>query len=134
MLIAMSLFAAELKPYKISDLSCIKKLSDDIEVKMMGKEYNSGYFCNRDGYILFAPEDSFGNMEVTVGVGDAYKTDAVSTVEFFTDGKSVKKLSLNFESVPQKVIIPLAGRRQLKIVFDIEGSGSGIVLTNMNFK
>lgn len=134
LLAVISLSAAELKPYKISDPTHIRILNGNTVVKMMGKEYDSGFFCNRDGYILFAPEGSYKEMVLSIGPGDGYKSSVMSKADIYADGRLIKSVSLNYETVPQKLTLSVSSRQQVKIAIDIEGEGSGIVLTDISFR
>ena len=137
LLIATSLFAVELKPYKYSNSSYFKMIDENSGVSVLGETLTSGYVCQTTGFILFNLNNEYNELVLTVGVSDNYSSTSPSKVHFYVDGVKVKTVSVNAESMPEEIIVPLNYKRQLKVYteyyheYDHKAS---VVLTNLDFR
>lgn len=135
LLIATSLFAVELKPYKYGWLDWFHMVDENDTVTVLGEPLKSGYISRVDSYILFNLKNSYSELVLTFGVTDNYNTERTSTINFFVDGTKVKSVSVNCYSMPEEITIPLNYKRQLKIETDYYGyaDNGSVFLTNLDF-
>lgn len=139
LLIATSLFAVELKPYKYGDSRYFFIVDENANATVLGEPFNSGtldqtgYLSQTDTYILFNLNNMYSELVLDVGVTDNYTSSYVSKIDFYVDGVKEKTVSLNCDSMPEEIIVPLNYKRQLKIYTDFEGYGGSIFFTNLDF-
>ena len=134
LLVAAGLFATSLVPYRIGYPDSCKIISDDMGVKMMGKEVDSGIYFKVDTYVLYDLKGQYREVTFTAGVSDEYKDERnLSLLHFYIDGVKVKTLSFNKGKAPESCTIPLDYRKQLKVVSECKGTNYA-VMTDINFK
>lgn len=136
LLIATSLFAVELKPYKYGDSKWFHVVDENETTTVLGKPLKSGYISKANSFILFNLDNAYNELVLTVGVSDDYRTTSSSKITFYVDGVKVKTVSVNCDSMPDEITVPLNYKRQLKISTErfVYANNEAIVLTDLNFR
>ena len=138
LLIATSLFAVELKPYKYGYPSLFYMVDENKKpATLLGAPLKSGYISRVSSFILFNLDNAYNELVLTVGVSDDYITQLPSKINFYVDGVKVKTISVNAESMPEEITIPLNYKRQLKISTEYYSNNvydAAVVLTNLDFR
>ena len=137
LLIATSLFAVELKPYKYGYPSEFHMVDENETETVLGEPLKSGYISRARSFILFNLNNNYSELVLTFGVTDNYTTSSPSRIDFYVDGDKVKSVSVNAESMPEEITIPLNYKRQLKIYteyYDNWTHDAAVVLTNLDFR
>ena len=134
LLIATSLFAVELKPYKFGSPNWFYMVNENETATVLGEPLTSGYLSQTDSYMLFSLSNNYIEVVLTFGVTDNYRTTASSKIDFYVDGVKVKTVSVNCDSMPEEITVPLNYKKQLKIYTDFESSYGSIFFTNFDFR
>ena len=134
LLIATSLFAVELKPYKFGSPNWFYMVNENETATVLGEPLTSGYLSQTDSYMLFSLSNNYSEVVLTFGVTDNYRTTASSKIDFYVDGVKVKTVSVNCDSMPEEITVPLNYKKQLKIYTDFESSYGSIFFTNFDFR
>ena len=104
---------------------------------LLGAPLKSGYISRVSSFILFNLDNAYNELVLTVGVSDDYITQLSSKINFYVDGVKVKTISVNAESMPEEITIPLNYKRQLKISTEYYSNNvydAAVVLTNLDFR
>lgn len=126
-MIATSLFASELAPYKCSEA---KRLGWNNSCTLKGEVLKSGLLgYNRVGYALYNLNNNYRELSVTIGIKDDYRSSGSASVSFYVDGIKLNSYTFSKGDNNINAVIDLGYRQQLKIVID-----EGIVLCNFDFK
>lgn len=137
LLIATSLFAVELKPYKYGYPSFFYMVDENKKTTtILGEPLKSGYISRTRSFILFNLDNAYNELVLTVGVSDDYRTTSPSRIDFYLDGVKVKSVSVNCDSMPEEITVSLNYKRQLKIFteyYDNSSHDAAVVLTNLDF-
>jgi len=85
---------------------------------MAGEKYSNGFTMKYDNkYALFNLDSKYSNIEFTIGHVDGNSTfSKEQSVSFFVDGKLVKEITIEKDSLPKTVSIPVSYGLQLKII------------------
>lgn len=137
LLIATSLFAVELKPYKYGSPRFFYMVDENKTTTLLGEPLKSGYISTTSDFILFNLNNEYNELVLTVGVSDEYRTTTPSKINFYVDGVKVKTVSVNAESMPEEITVPLNYKRQLKISTEHYygyANNEAIVLTDLDFR
>ncbi len=120
-----TIFLEECPPYDTHKCD-IYLSSKGSKFEMSGENYSNGlvmhsYTWAGECYALFNINSKYSNIECTIGHARGQKRKSVS---FIVDGRTIKEVELENESLPKTVSIPINYGLQLKIVGD-EGIGIG---------
>lgn len=89
---------------------------------MSGTNYSNGFILgDYNGYAMFNLNSKYSKVEFTVGHIDGTSLGD-TPVSFFVDGKLVKEITVEAESMPKTISLPVSYGLQLKVV---TGDGDG---------
>lgn len=83
---------------------------------MAGTSYSNGFTLWDYGcYALFNLNSKYSVVEFTIGHVDG-SGDGITPVSFFVDGKLIKEITIEPESLPQTISIPVSYGLQMKVL------------------
>lgn len=83
-------------------------------VIMAGKTYKNGYLFNGDQHALFNFNSKYKSLTFDIGVTNYYQDNNHGKLNIYLDGKLYETYEFKYDSMPQKVTLPLTGVKQVK--------------------
>lgn len=113
LVLSVSLFAANLKAYKVTDGY---ELSRSKTANMFGDQYSEGYLLYSQGVLLFNLRGNYKIFTATVGPIDEASMEYDFVFDFYVDGILSKTVTIEGGGLPEEVEVDLNYMRQLKVV------------------